>query len=210
VFQLFKGAVGSGFAASELVEIFDAVAFDSSFGRQRKDADGAARELDALTTGIYRATGEKITYLAGLSFGGVTINEYLYGVTKGIFSAAQLDLKGVYYVGAPNVHKINLMAGILASGGDCIRSCELRVISHLGGPGSLDIRKHFGQDVIVVARSAPITAKVDLKIFEVNIATTDGLEITGGASPKGDDQGCHCVSRDSSWWDARELFRLND
>jgi hypothetical protein len=117
VFDLLAGALSSGsFSDADLVRIFDVKVWDAAPDGPRLDAAASATALWAGAVMTYIQTGLDITYLAGFSWGAVTINEYLYGVSAGKFgpgSGIGLALRGVYFVGGPNVHKANVLATCL-------------------------------------------------------------------------------------------------
>ncbi len=146
VFDLFAGALSKGFSPIDLVNTFDAFAWDSSPGENRRDAAGAARDLSGIAWGVHAFTGQNITYLAGFSFGAVTINEYLYGVSKGkLFGVAPY---GVYFVGGPNVHRANALIN-LAENPQCgFSGCdEPEAFPTLGGLRTLTCPGHSAEQL---------------------------------------------------------------
>jgi hypothetical protein len=202
VWDLFAGALSSAsFSAAEIVRTFDAFAWDPAHDQPRRDLLGSAEDLARLASNVFASTGEHITYLAGFSWGGATINEYLWGVLReGLFGTAP---RGVYYVGAPNIHAINNKCPNFVPGCDPFRT-------YSNADGNLNVRRAFGDDTIrVVARSAPIdeAAGVNLSFLRGRYSEINGgVELRDHTETDGRCRSTHCVSPWLSYLDAQDLF----
>ena len=196
VFDLLTAALSlrNQFSAADIVNTFDVFALDSSHSYRETDARRSASNLATAAAWLKVATNQDITYLAGFSWGAVTVYEYLYGVSVGkYYGVAPL---GVYLVGGPNV--FDLRWPIKSSGG----------IFQTDAPSDFDIGATL--QARVVARSAPLE-HLELGVpgipwLTVNIAGFVG-EVSGGADLRGPLGNCHCVNGLASFLDAEDLFR---
>jgi hypothetical protein len=219
VFDLFQGAKASGWSHAALINVFDADVWDSSNGGLRLDANNSAYELTWLNASLFAETGQWATYIAGFSWGAVTLNEYLYGLSTGKLYGHVPN--GVYFVGGPDVHAITddirSLSPLCAVFG---RGChgDIGPLHTLGAPAGFDVAAAFPSDNInIVARKSAYYFPADkiAQLFDIHIGALNvdintffTGQITGGVAPGEDLHHCnHCVDPLAAVQDALKLFR---